>query len=466
MKRSMIIKLMSAFALAAFVFVSALSAQSIDTSKKTSKDGSAAKSAGITAHLGKVQLDASDVKILSKTAIPFKAIDWTKVKTKVDLNKTVKLPGGKQTTAKQYYEDTERWLNSHGHTLHGHKGGKVLLQQTVVDTKAHDDQAKKLTDAHLAFDAKTMRQAPSHTDLAASHQQTAAPSTADATQPATGVGKTAQTSKSWNYTLGNKNLVAAYLNGKIEVKGTKDDVTVTGSAAAGGYLMKKDINLIKANGSVYAPSKGKSKANLHVYLLGQHVINLDKSADTNFQLTGTKQHGIDVHADFHFSIGPIPVTAKVGAKGNAGVRYTINVKAAHATMKVTPFVDARVYAQVGVDLWLVSAGAGGEVVLLKDELSFGADLGLDFNATTGLNLTQHVYAQNKMTMLSGKVYAWAKISNPFGSDPEYHHDLFSWKGLQSNGYLFNIQSTVNVAPIAQPMATQTDATQTTEGAQK
>src|SRR5262249_45374273 len=155
---------------------------------------------------------------------------------------------------------------------------------------------------------------------------------------------------------------------KVEVKGTKDDVTVSGDARAGGYLISKEINLIKATGSVHAPAQGKSRANLHVYLLGQHVINMDKSADTNMKLADSKSHGIDVHAQCHFSVGPIPMTAKLGARGQAGVRYLLAVRPAHATMQVTPFVDARVYAQVGVDLGIASGGAGGEVVLLKDEL--------------------------------------------------------------------------------------------------
>jgi hypothetical protein len=178
---------------------------------------------------------------------------------------------------------------------------------------------------------------------------------------------------------------------------------------------------------------------------------VDKSADTNMKLADSKSHGIDVHAQFHFSVGPIPMTAKLGARGQAGVRYLLTVRPAHATMQVTPFVDARVYAQVGVDLGIASGGAGGEVILLKDELTFGAELGVDFDPAKGPTLTEHVYAQNKMTMLSGKVYAWARVSYLIGSH-EWHHDLFSWKGLQTNGYLFNVRNTNYLIPNYQAVA--------------
>jgi hypothetical protein len=241
------------------------------------------------------------------------------------------------------------------------------------------------------------------------------------------------------------------LAGKIEVKGNPNEVTVAGDARAGGYLKNKEFSLIKATGNVYSPAKGQSRANLDVYLLGQHVINEHKSGDATFKLSGTKQHGIDVHADLHFSIGPIPMNAKLGAKGKAGVRYLFAVRPAHATLQVTPFVDSRVYAQVGVDLGIASGGVGGEMVLLKDELTFGGELGLDFDSVRGPILSEHVYAKNDMTMLSGKVYAWAKVDYLIGSH-EWHHTLFSWKGLRANGYLINQHATIPLVPNFQAVA--------------
>jgi hypothetical protein len=468
MKRSTTIKLMSVLSLVAFLCVGAVWANPTDSPKKSTDDAKTTK-ASITAHLGSVQLEAELVKIHKRTAIahkPFEMID-PKTGKKMDANQMISLPNGKKVKATEHLAELnklEKKFNEIGYSFRDAKNGKVVISQTVVNENELQQQAKSLTGAHLAFNAQSMKALSTHADLDKKHAD-AVKNDADrlknlaASTGGADAGKSAQTIKQWNYLLGNKKTVAAYLNGKIEVKGSKDDVTVSGEAKAGGYIINKEINLIKANGSVYSPAQGKSKANLHVYLLGQHVINVDKSADLNYKLADTKSHGIDVHADFHFSIGPIPVTAKVGARGKAGVRYTVNVRPAHATLQVSPFVDARVYAQVGVDLFLVSAGAGGEVVLLKDELTFGAELGVEFDPTKGPSLTEHVYAQNKMTMLSGSVYAWAKISNPFGSDPEYHHNIFSWKGLQSNGYLFNVQNTNFLIPNFQAAAAQktTDA---------
>src|SRR5262249_18337225 len=154
-------------------------------------------------------------------------------------------------------------------------------------------------------------------------------------------------------------------------------------AAAGGYVIGREIKLIKAHGSLSSADKGASRANLHVYLLGQHVVNLDKSGNASWKLSDVKSHGIDVHADFHFSIGPVPMTAKLGARGNAGVRYLVAARPGHATLQVIPFVDAKVYVQAGVDAFLVSGGGGGEITLIKNELRVGADLDLNLDPTRG-----------------------------------------------------------------------------------
>ena len=472
MNRSTIAKLLSLFGLAAFLCVSAASADPTDPAKKSAGDSTT--KAGITAHLGKVHLEAEHVKVHKRTPIAHKPLDIVdKAGKKISADTMITLSNGKKVKAGPHFAELnklEQKLNEMGHSLRDAKGGKVLLQQTNINEKERDDQAKKVAAAHAAEGARNAPAVPKVADLEQKHltfgkldaDRLQKAGTAIAAAAATTQPTTAQTVKQWNYTLGNKKLVAAYLNGKLEVKGSKDDVTVTGSAAAGGYLINKEISLIKANGSVYAAAKGTSKANLHVYLLGQHVINLDKSTDASLKLADTKQHSIDVHADLHFSIGPVPITAKLGAKGNAGVRYMLAVRPANATLQVTPFVDARVDAQVAVDLGIASGGAGGEVILLKDELTFGAELGLDFDPTRGPKLTEHVYAQNKMTALSGKVYAFVRIHVPFFSDPEYHHDIFSWKGIQSNGYLFNLQNTNYLVPNYQAIAA-TSGTPATSG---
>src|SRR5262249_2887813 len=95
--------------------------------------------------------------------------------------------------------------------------------------------------------------------------------------------------------------------------------------------------------------------------------------------------------------------------------------------------------------FIASAGGGGEITLLKDELRFGADLDLKVDSTKGPYVTEHFYAENHMNMLAGRVYAYARINYIIGSK-EWHFDLWKWKGLQANGYIFNVSNTTYLIP--------------------
>src|SRR5262249_41248914 len=145
----------------------------------------------------------------------------------------VKLADGTQITVSEFLGKANKyqeWFAKRGHSLRGAKSERILLHQTIVNHAELEDHAKKLHGLHRAFDPKTMHAVLSHDDLAKKHVQLQAVDAArvkklaDVTAaPGAAAPKTFQTVKQWNYVLGNKNLVAAYLNGKVEVKGTKDD---------------------------------------------------------------------------------------------------------------------------------------------------------------------------------------------------------------------------------------------------
>src|SRR5262249_53890363 len=156
-------------------------------------------------------------------------------------------------------------------------GGKVLLQQLHVDEKELDAHHHRLHTAHLAFDAKTMRAVVKRDELEKKHQEdqkldeqrikglTKAAPQAAAAKPYRNV-------RNWNYVMGTKKLMGAFINGSFEVRGTPEEVSISGDAAAGGYVIGREIKLIKAHGSLSSAAKGASRASLHVYLLGQHVV--------------------------------------------------------------------------------------------------------------------------------------------------------------------------------------------------
>ncbi|MFO0968599.1 MAG: hypothetical protein U0793_23835 [Gemmataceae bacterium] len=413
-------------------------------------------SPSITHKLDKITMDPSMVKVHTKPAIAHKPFDMVdKSGKKVSADTMLDIPGGKKVRAGEYYaklNDMESKFNKIGYSLRDKKDGKTLLQETKIDEAELENHSKKVHSLHRPFDPKTMKPVRKREELEKLHHafvkaHAAAPkkNAADPTPGTTGPAKTTSWKKNWNYTMGNKKLMAGYLSGNLDVRGSKDDVALGASARAGGYLMGREINIVRASGTVVSPVKGPSKGSLHVYLLGQHVINLDKSVNTTWSLSDKKSHGIDVHAEYHFSIGPVPMVARLGARGEAGVRYLFAIRPGAATFQVIPFVTAKVYAECGVDAFLVSAGGGGEITLMKDELRIGAELAVTMDSAKGPMLTEHIYAQNTLEMLSGRVYAWARVNYLFGSH-EWHYDLWKWKGFHTNGYLFNDYHTTQLIP--------------------
>lgn len=457
MKRSILQPMIALLALIAF------SALAVASPPDVKKPPGEVKSVAIQRKLDKLELQADHLHVFARKAIAHKPLEMVDPKTgkKVAADAMIEV-NGKKVKAGEYYAKLnalEKKFNAIGYTVTDRTPGPTYLSKSKIDAKELDAHSLKHAAAHLAF-AKSMRMLPTFDDIA--KKQTSAlvndanrvkALAATSTAPEASQARTITTSKSWNYTLGRKNIMSAYLSGKVEAKGSKDEVSMAGEARAGGYMIGREINLIKANGSVIAPVKGKSKGILHVYLLGQHVVNVDKSGESAWTQSGTKQHGIDVKADFHFAIGPIPMTAHLGARGNAGVRYTLAARPGHAAFQVNPFVDAKVYVKAGVSAFLVSGGGGGEVTLLKDDLKFGAELDLNFDSSRGPVYNQHVYVQNNMNMLSGKVYAWARVNYLFSSK-EWRHDLWNWKGLKANGYLFNEHRSEALIPTFRPVAGQ------------
>src|SRR5262249_11685811 len=157
---------------------------------------------------------------------------------------------------------------------------------------------------------------------------------------------------------------------------------------------------------------------------GQSIFNIDKTVTTNFTQTKKLNQAFDYGTSFHFSIGPIPVSGKVGVRGSAGVDFTYGVRQAHATLNVTPHIEAKAYAQAGVDIGIASAGVGGQLTLLKDELVLGAEVGLDLDPQKGPYISEHLYLHNKLEMLSGQFYLFAKVNYLIGSH-EWRMNLWS-----------------------------------------
>src|SRR5262245_20333757 len=277
----------------------------------------------------------AEVHVIKRRAVAHKAFALKHPQTgkAIAAHEMLTLPGGKKVKAGDYYAELnklEKQLNEIGHTLRD-EADKVLLQKTVLDAAKLDGSAKTLRGKHLALNPKTMKAFVKRDGMAAAHQAAAKK---DTTRVAglrkmaapKAAPKAVQRVLPWNYSLGHKSVVAAYLEGKMEVTGKRDVVDVLGEAGACGWLSGHKLSLLHVRGSVRVPEKGASTVRLNVYVGGQTVYSLNKEVPASSPLW-SKSDGMskpfDYQVKFGIKLGPIPITVTLGARGSAGVRYFV-----------------------------------------------------------------------------------------------------------------------------------------------
>jgi hypothetical protein len=133
-------------------------------------------------------------------------------------------------------------------------------------------------------------------------------------------------------------------------------------------------------------------------------------------------------------VGPIPITAKIGFTGNAGVKFAMKLTPLQVAATVTPHIDTHVYAQCAIDVFLASAGAGVDMTLANLELVAGASLYLDFGKSTPEckkpALVTDLSMYYKYNLLSGYVYLYAEALSE-----RWTWEIYRWDGFTGLGYL-------------------------------
>ncbi|MBD1823612.1 hypothetical protein H6F51_14075 [Cyanobacteria bacterium FACHB-DQ100] len=250
--------------------------------------------------------------------------------------------------------------------------------------------------------------------------------------------------KAWNYNLGNPSTFSAYVNGKLQLKGSTNFSNAYAEGNAGGYMFNNQANLIRATASMNSQKSGNSTIDVRLNVLGQSVYNFQDSRNTLLIKSDSFSRSVDRQvADLRFSLGPIPMRASFGVRGSAGIQYLAiaNPAIVSAYAQVSPFVDARAYGQGGADIYVAGAGVGANLVLVRDDLDMRgrAYLALQNNNPY---LMMQLSAYNSLEALSGNAYAYAYMYVPkFGIPPwkkkQWNWNIWSWTGFKTDGYLFD-----------------------------
>jgi hypothetical protein len=370
------------------------------------------------------------------------------------------LPNGKRLTAGQYYDELnklERQFNGLGQTLKPANEvkpaplSKFELQTTPVPLPTLQRQAQALRAAHLP---NTQFRALDLTQVEQTHKQFMMINPALLNVIATPTSQTVHWVKNWNYSLGDPSVISGYINGKIALDGTNNATSVNAEVDAGGSLFSQSFDLLRVTGNLNAPKTGTMNVTLGASVLGNSVYNVNQNVTTSWSKSDSISKTLDKSVTINFSLGPIPMSAKIGAQGTAGISYGVAVASVKASVYVGPFVHTKAYAQVGVDIVVAGAGAGANLTLLNTDGNLNGAISIEADTLSRpyFKYTDS-YSQN-LNMLDGNLYVYAYVYVPCWDIPpwckkEYDWNIFSWTGFKASGVLFNDSKTLSL--YAQPV---------------
>ena len=401
------------------------------------------------------QINPALIKVNRRPPIQFKAFEILDPTNRKPISRDTMLPAlpnGKRLTAGQYYDELnklERQFNALGYTLKNSRGSKIELQTTPVPVTTLQRQAQVLRTAHLS---NTQFQPLNLRDVEREYKATVVNPRAQIPivvgRPGVilvPIPKTVHWVKDWNHSLEFPDVFSAYINGKIELNGTKDVTKVDGEVNAGGSMFGESFELLRVTGNLNAPKSGTMNVKVGVSVLEKSVHSLDENVTAAWSKTDSISVRLDKSVTIHFTLGPIPMSAKFGATGTAGINYGVAIAPLMASARVGPFVHTNVYAQAGVDLLIAEAGAGANLTLLNTDGNLNGSLSMEIDSASKPYFKWTDSYSQSLDMLGGNVYIFAKISYPCfccWCTDEYNWNVFSWGGFHVSGELFNDSKTL------------------------
>jgi hypothetical protein len=399
---------------------------------------------------------------IRRPPIPFKPFEMVDPRTGAPVTPStpivVKGPRGEQTVPAGVYYHQLNWLeselNQRGYTLRNSQDSpeEILVQRTCIDEGKLQHQEYDIKSKHLQLPPGSQ---PIYPDLSpetvarltSEHQQQTALDPARLKRVEAGkrcdiaADFEEEKEKSFDLALGDKDKFWVGVNGHflLDPKREPLEVTVKGEAKAQAAILGFETDLLRATARAHAVAKEELTAEIKLSVVGVDVWNPSLPPEAaSWSHTDTFSRAFDYHKDFHFKIGPVPMVARVGARGNVALKYFVGLRPLNARADINPSVFSEAYVEAGVDLGIAEAGAGGGLTLLHDKLNIYAEIGIDGD-DKGIFFFQHFSVTNEISALGGRLYVYAKIDAPYPfSDKKWTYDLWKWKGLSEKGTLFNL----------------------------
>jgi hypothetical protein len=364
------------------------------------------------------------------------------------------LRNGKNVTADKYLaaiNDLEKKLNTWGYSLRGTQEKVTIQQVNYNKAKLQHEAAKPLP--FIKGDARTQSLMTSPKLLQQEHvaavkaykatPKASSDSTAKAGSRVLKVppGSIAQLlqpvtiTKNFDDSWGDTSIFAAEVNGSLTFKGAQDSAGVSGQARATCSILGNTENLLLATADLSAPRTGNLIAKVKITTLGVDQVVLDQTQSGDWTKTDTFTRSLpdSFKVQYNTSIGPVPITATIGAKGSVSVPYFVGLLPVQAMGWMIPNVQSSVYAQAGIGVEYddtgAVAGVEANLTLLNNKLVLfgGASEGTD---TKGTFLKYSIASRDDVTALAGSVNAFVEAEVLGHGVRIFNDELFSFSGIQ------------------------------------
>ena len=400
-----------------------------------------------------------------KTGVPIKPDEMITLKIKDERGKQKRISGQEFLNE---VNKLEQQFNTFGYTFRKPRKTMIsaqgvptqppVLEESVINTKLMQDQRVKAAPAFKKVDPSKIKVNPykissfqAVTPVAPgkiSHQ--AVPQNL---QQIVGAIKPYHNVKSYDQDWGDRNWFAVGIHAKMQLDADQNKMRAYAEGRATGTVYNQDWDIVKVTGLAEAPTQTagqKMHAKLVANVCGEDFFTYEDSKDGSLLIGEDRSIGVDESVSFHFVIVVIPVEARLGFRGSAGIEYGIDLAPLKAKALFSPHVNTTAYAQIAVDLKVVKGGVGGKLTLLDAALPIGATVGVETSPTP--ILFAEYYIQHKITVLSGSIYAFVEVDLLFWSD-SWSWDIFKWEGFGPyDGYLVIPQRDEIAIDVGQPPA--------------
>lgn len=253
----------------------------------------------------------------------------------------------------------------------------------------------------------------------------------------------ARDSESFNYAFGDDDVVYVYLRGTLGLETSLAETKASVYASAGGALLGKKREVLRVTGAFTAPTAQTKPmtALVNFYLNGNKVYTINKQSNDGFSypIPAIPLHKEQIKFyDSSILLGPFKVDFEAGVNFEAKIDGFIGLRRSYVTAQVGPRLNASLYGDAGLDLWIAKAGVSTNLTLLDESLRYGISQGVIIDDKWKKPVaTRKWEALSELHALDGKAEVYIKQRILPWKKKVWSHTLFDWDGAKFTHVLWD-----------------------------